>query len=81
MTVDLEGGQSVGSSPTATVDRHWQNQQQTQAQTQTQSLRAADHRRQPEPASWGELCQSYRGTWGAGSFSTVNDRGAATQQR
>lgn len=35
----------------------------------------------PQPASWGELCNSYRSTWGAASFSSMHDKGAEVQQR
>lgn len=34
-----------------------------------------------EPASWGELCNSYRASWGGRALATVAHPGAARQQR
>ncbi|GBF93084.1 hypothetical protein Rsub_05695 [Raphidocelis subcapitata] len=42
---------------------------------------AVDRRPAAEPASWGELCNSYRGSWGGGALATVLHPAAARQLR
>jgi hypothetical protein len=36
---------------------------------------------QPQPATWGALCNAYRGSFGSRAFATVASPGAARQQR